>query len=147
NGRVYVSYVDAQSGEVYADSARDGVHFGADRLVATYSLYSSSCFAFGTSIPAQPRRCVTPNPTLAVDATGGPRSGRVYLTFGNTGANSALDVYERVLDARLRPLPGFAAPRRVNRPDGVRRSDQFWPASALDQTTGDLWICFYDTRE
>jgi hypothetical protein len=30
------------------------------------------------------------------------------------------------------------APRRT-------RPDQFWPASAVDQSTGALWVCFYAT--
>ena len=35
--------------------------------------------------------------------------------------------------------------RRVNPPDGAVLSDQFLPASALDASTGALWVCWYDT--
>jgi hypothetical protein len=66
------------------------------------------------------------------------------VTFARTGANGAEDVFVSAFDGALQPLAGF--PRRVNRPDGPVRSDQFWPASAVDQATGALWVCFYDTR-
>jgi len=25
------------------------------------------------------------------------------------------------------------------------RADQFWPALAVDRSTGDIWVCYYDT--
>jgi hypothetical protein len=79
-----------------------------------------------------------------VDDSAGPFSGRVYVTYGDTGgAHREQDVYVSAYDPALVPI---VRRRRVNPADGPVRSDQFWPASAVDPTTGKLWVCFYDTR-
>jgi hypothetical protein len=56
------------------------------------------------------------------------------------GANRTPDVLVTTLDRGLRPL--FRA--QVNPPD-KGRTQQFFPAAAVDATTGVLWACWYDT--
>jgi len=53
------------------------------------------------------------------------------------------DVFLAALDPSLHP---FFTRRRINPPDGSVRADEFWPASAVDRSTGRLWTCYYDTR-
>jgi len=51
-------------------------------------------------------------------------------------------------DSRLRPLSGSplrGEHRIVARNPVLRHAVQFWVQSAVDQTSGDLWMCFYDT--
>jgi hypothetical protein len=54
-----------------------------------------------------------------------------------------------IFNSRLRALAGYPlhqtallvapTPKSAN-------ADQFWPASAVDPSTGAVWACFYDTR-
>jgi hypothetical protein len=92
----------------------------------------------GLATPAQPRRCVLPNPSLATDGT------TLYVTWADAAANGSEDVFVRGLTQSLGPAPGFeSGPRQVNPPDGSVSSDQFLPWSAYG--SGHLWVCDYDT--
>ncbi len=92
----------------------------------------------GLATPAQPRRCVLPNPSLATDGS------TLYVTWADAAANGSEDVFVRGLTQSLGPAPGFeSGPRQVNPPDGSVSSDQFLPWSAY--ASGHLWSCYYDT--
>ena len=107
----------------------DGRRFGLERAIGAPG--GGGC---PTGIPAQPRHCLRPNPVVVAD----PVRNRVYATWSQLAPNHSLDVEVVRIGA---------APRHVNPPDGRVVSDQFWPAPAVDPKTGDLWVCFYDTRE
>jgi hypothetical protein len=124
---VYVAWMQLAD-LLVARSTDAGVSFGRAGTIATVPP-ASVC---GFPIPAQPL-CVWQNPVLTVDRG----RGRVYVSWSGPGANGALDVFADRLGDH---------PRQVNPPDGRFPSDQFWPAAAVDQSTGRLWICFYDTR-
>jgi hypothetical protein len=148
SGTVYVAWVSA--GDVYVDRSDDGQHFGHDLLVDNaVGLPVGHCdFPISsTGIPAQPLRCITPAPLVAVDNTAGPNAGRVYVTYSGAGVGGKQqDVFVAAYDPVLQPLLGGRAARQlVNPPDGRIPEDQFLPASAVDQSNGDLWVCFYDT--
>jgi hypothetical protein len=68
----------------------------------------------------------------------------VYVTYGDTGAGRDQDVFVAAYDPTLRPL--FVRQRIAGAPSRFR-SDQFWPASAVDASTGIVWTCFYDTAD
>jgi len=125
-------------------STDGGAHFGrrrvADRIV---SLPGRPCdLAPALSIPAQPRRCVSPAPTIGVDRTRGGRAGQVYVTYSKSGPDGKeQDVYVHVYNRKLSSRGTF----RVNPPDGGRASDQFLPVSAVDESTGRVWVCYYAT--
>lgn len=145
DGTVYVGFWNALGGGVYLDVSHDGGNtFGHDVLVDPTRGHST-CSPRGISIPAQPVNCVRPNPIVSVDNSPGPFGGRVYVSYGDTGARGRKeqDVFVAEFDAALRPL---LRRHQVNPRDGAVRSDQFWPASAVDPSTGILWTCFYDTR-
>jgi len=127
-GVVYVAWNEV--GGIALDSSDSrGRRFGRDRHLADVPL-ASRC---GFHIPAQPTTCVWPNPVVTTDRV----RGRIFVTYSAMGANAALDVFVVRLSGQ---------PRQVNPPD-EGPSDQFWPASAVDQSTGRLWVCFYDTRD
>ncbi len=150
-GTVYITWVS--NGDVQLDHSADGTHFGTDleldKAIGIPTTVRQCGFPLGsTALPAQPRRCVTPAPLVSVDNSGGPRAGTVYVTYGAAGeGGKEQDVFVAAFDPALRQLLGMpVGPRRqVNPPDGPIASDQFLPASAVDQSTGDLWVCFYDT--
>jgi hypothetical protein len=64
----------------------------------------------------------------------------VLVVYDDVGANRTPDVYVTALDAKLRPL--FRA--RVTPPDSGK-TQQFFPAAAVDASTGVMWACWYDT--
>jgi hypothetical protein len=102
----------------------------------------------GIVIPAQPRTCVNSNPTVAVDASGGRYSGRVYVSYARTEFRGRQAAHVAVFDSRLTPLlpdPDTREGRAVAPASAARGADQFWPQPAVDRTTGVVWMCFYDT--
>lgn len=130
----------------YVSSSVDGRKFGTPKLVAPAVVRPDrSCHTFRARIPAQPKRCVSPNPTIAVDASNGPRSGRVYVVWGSTSLNQSQDVYAAAFDPDLRPLLGVGHLKQVNPAEGFPGPDQFLPTAAVDQSSGDLWACYYQT--
>ncbi len=139
-GELYVAW--AELARIAADSSTDGgTSFGLDRAVAQVQPASRTVCRL---IPAQPANCMQHNPIVAADTSAGPRSGRVYVTFGNPTVTGTWDVYAAAFNRVLRPL--LDAPVVVHPTDGPRPADQFWPAAAVDPVTGRLWVCFYDTR-
>jgi len=144
DGAVYVGFWNALGRGVYLDVSHDGGDtFGPDVIVDPIHGHSS-CTPDGISIPAQPANCVRPNPIVSVDNSAGPFAGRVYVSYGDTRLRGLKeqDVFVAAFDPSLRLL--FRRHQVSSR--GAVRSDQFWPASAVDPSTGILWACFYDTR-
>ena len=140
-GTVLVSWLTLDQ-RVFLDRSTDGGdHFGKDVLVTVAAqLPSGFCHFGGTALPAQPKRCVAAAPLVTADAT----AARVYVTYGAAGSSGReQNVYVSSYDAlSLAPL---VAQRQINPPDGAVTSDQFFPASAVDPSTGRLWACWYDT--
>jgi hypothetical protein len=148
NGTVYVAWDDSTSASLkVARSTDGGLHFGAARTVATFVIVTIPHCGTGIVIPAVKFGCLHPTPLVSVDASGGRYSGRVYVTYAQTDFQGSHGVRAAVLDARLRPLTGSG--QNLGLPvtkAGATRSDQFLPASAVDQTDGRVWVCFYDTK-
>jgi hypothetical protein len=144
DGTVYVGFWNVFGLGIYLDVSHDGGEtFGRDALVDPIR-GESNCISAGISIPAQPVNCVRPNPVVSVDNSRGRFAGRVYVTYGDSGVRrKQQDVFVAAFNPSLQPV--FRR-HRITPPDGAVRSDQFWPASAVDPSTGILWSCFYDTR-
>jgi hypothetical protein len=97
------------------------------------------------AIPAQPRRTIDAEAGLAWDRSGSPRQGRVYLVYTdrpNTTSNDT-DIYLRWSD---NSGTNWSAPIRVNDDPVGNVKSQFLPRIALDQTTGNIAVSFYDSR-
>jgi hypothetical protein len=95
---------------------------------------AATCLIFGRFVmPQQTVKCLGPNPTVTLAAK------RVFVTYGVNGADRTQDVSIAVFDRALRPV--WRGPIG----DVKKKADQFWPASALDASTGKLWACYYDT--
>jgi hypothetical protein len=94
-------------------------------------------------IPPQPDRSVDAEPGLAWDRTGGAHNGRVYLVYTREVKNESdnTDIFVRYSDDGGIT---WSAPVRVN--DDATRNSQFLPKIALDPTTGNLAVVWYDSR-
>jgi len=85
-------------------------------------------------------------PSGAVDVSGGPNSGNVYVVWTNIGVPGVntgdADIYcARSTDGGTT----FATPVRVNQ--DVGSSSQWFPWIACDPLTGQLAVVFYDRRD
>ena len=73
----------------------------------------------------------------------------MYVTYTLTDFQGDKGIAVTAFDSRLRPLVGYAVDKKPQlvapTPTSVN-ADQFWPASAVDPSTGTVWACFYDTR-
>jgi ABC-type dipeptide/oligopeptide/nickel transport system permease subunit len=132
---VYLAGVDARLGVWLARSADEGRHFTVRQAAPLALNDAANCIRTGPYPFAQQAiRCLGPNPTVTVGR------GRTYVTYALLAPNQTWDVRVAVFDAELRPLwRGRIGPAEA------RPSDQFWPVSAVDARTGELWACFYDT--
>jgi hypothetical protein len=141
DGSVFVAWMTSDKRIFLARSTDGGDHFASPLAAGTaVSAGLGPCNFGGTRLLAQPHRCVAPAPLVTVDR---PRA-RVFVTFGAAGASGReQNVYVTAYEAgTLAPL---LVRHRINPPDGRRASDQFLPVSAVDESTGRLWACWYDT--
>jgi hypothetical protein len=127
-------------GKLFVNVDRDGLGpagFGDRVFVADTHVGG---FAF---IPPQPDRSVDAEPGLAWDRTGRAHPGRVYLVYTQEQQNESgdTDVYVRHSDDNGAT---WSAGGRVN--DDPTANSQFLPKLALDLTTGNLAVVWYDSR-
>jgi hypothetical protein len=94
-------------------------------------------------IPAQPGRTIDAEGNLAWDRSGGPHNGRVYLVYVDRPSTSSdnTNIFVRYSDDNGAT---WSAPVAVD-PIGNGKS-QLQPAIAVDQTTGNVAVTWYDTR-
>ena len=97
------------------------------------------------AIPAQPRRTIDAEAGLAWDRSGGPHQGRLYLVYTDRPSTTSADtdIYLRYSDDQGLV---WSAPVHVNDDTPGNGKSQFLPRIALDQTTGNLAVSFYDCR-
>jgi hypothetical protein len=144
NGQVLVTYQDAVNGQggshIYTALDPDGLGpagFDTPRLLA-----SSNVGGFDY-IPAQANRSVDGEANLAWDRTGGAHTGRVYeiWTQENGSETDDMDIMLQYSDDN-----GTTWSPAVRLNDDNTRNSQFNPAIALDQTTGNVAVSWYDAR-
>jgi hypothetical protein len=135
---VYLAWTDDRRNVFVTRSAAGGISFGRPILVARASGPPSAlCGYSGVAIRAQPRRCITTDPSIVA------APHRVYVTWtGPTRGGTDQDVFVRAFSPQLEPM---TAPVRVAAGEAVVRGDRFHGAMSFDRTDGRLWICFYDT--
>ena len=150
SGIVYVAWSDSTNYSVkVARSTDGGAHFEPERNVASFTIVPIPHCGSGIVIPALRLACVQADPIVAVDTSRGPYSGRVYVTYAQTEFQGDEGAAVAVFNSRLRALAGYPATGHglqvAPTPKG-QHADQFWPQSAVDPSTGAVWLCFYDTR-
>ncbi len=137
-GAVYLAWTDDHRRVFVARSGNGGGSFAGPALVASPAGPPSAlCGYSGVAVRAQPRRCITTDPSVVVGA------GRVYVTWTGPGRGGIdQDVFVRSFSRLLRPL---TRPVHVSVSEAARRGDQFLAASSFDRAGDRLWVCFYDT--
>jgi hypothetical protein len=144
NGEVMLTYQNPTGGEgpatIYTALDPDGL--GPMGFQPTRTVTTTNVGGFDY-IPAQMNRSVDAEAGLAWDRTGGPHNGRLYLmyTTEQPQESSDLDIQLRYSDDQGAT---WSTELRVNK-DATTRS-QFLPRIALDQTTGNVAISWYDCR-
>ena len=134
-GALYLAGVDARLGVWLARSIDGGRHFTVRQAAPLALNNAANCVRNGKYVFAQQAiSCLGTNPTVTVGR------GRTYVTYATLSPNQTWDVGIAVFDAKLQPLwRGRIGPAEE------KPADQFWPTSAVDAQTGELWACFYDT--
>jgi hypothetical protein len=148
SGLVYVAWDDSSAYSLkIARSTDGGAHFEPEHTIVTFSIVPIPSCGDGIVIPASLRTCIHANPIVSVDRSRGKRSGRVYVSWAQTDFGGDEGVRVKAFGGRLGTLlsarDGAGVPV-APKPVAVR-PDQFWPASAVDSSTGALWVCYYDT--
>jgi len=144
NGQVMVTYQDATNGQggshIYTAVDPDGLGpsgFQDPRLLA-----HSRVGGFDY-IPAQPHRSVDAEANLAWDRSSGANRGRVYEIWTQESPNES-DNTDIMLQHSDDNGLTWTPPVRLN--DDATTNSQFNPAIALDQTTGNVAVSWYDAR-
>src|ERR1043166_607878 len=146
NGEVMIAYQDNGSGEgpdtILVNVDRNGLAAGGFGPVSTASSINVGGFAF---IAAQPNRSIDSEIGLAWDHSGGPHHGRIYLMYtdrANINTDDT-DIYVRYSDNMG---TNWSSRVRVNDDPSGNGKSQFLPKLALDQTSGNIAVCWYDSR-
>ncbi|MEJ5263417.1 MAG: hypothetical protein WHT45_12090 [Ignavibacterium sp.] len=148
NGEVYAAFaiydnwgtgVYGEDAIGFAKSTNGGVSFTKARI------YSAPNFGIrGNLKPTNIR--VSSFPSMAVDRSGGPRNGYIYIVWPQRGVAPAGSDPDIVL---IRSTDGgntWSSPVRVNNDALNNGKDQYYPWCTVDQSTGALHIVFYDNR-
>jgi hypothetical protein len=143
-GQVMVTYQNAVNGQggtnIYTAVDPDGLGpagFGAGTFVAHSHVGG---FDF---IPAQPDRSIDAEANLAWDRSGGAHNGRVYLVWTEETPNESANT-----DIMLQHSDdnGATWSPAVKLNDDNTTNSQYDPSIALDQSSGDVALSWYDTR-
>jgi hypothetical protein len=146
NGQVMTTYQDNFSGTgpdtIKINVKPDGL--GSMPFGPQITATSTNVGGFAP-IPAQPNRTIDADAFLAWDRSGGPHNGRVYLQYTDRANTStaATQIYVRYSDDNGAT---WSDPVRVNDDPLTNGKSHFWPAIAVDQTTGAVAVTWYDTR-
>jgi hypothetical protein len=144
NGQVMITYQDPTGGQGPAliETALDPDGLGPMGFQQARRVTITQVGGFDY-LPAQNDRSVDAEAGLAWDRTGGPHNGRLYLMYTTEVPQESND-----MDIQLRYSDNqgisWSAELRVN-DDSTTRS-QFLPRIAIDQTTGNVAITWYDCR-
>jgi hypothetical protein len=146
NGQVIVAYQNNLSG-VGPDAIKINVDpdgLGPAPFQPVIIATSTQVGGFAP-LPAQPDRTVDSEAGLAWDRSGGPHNGRIYLMYTDRPSTTSADtdIYVRYSDDQG---TNWSARVRVNDDPVGNGKSQFLPKLALDQTSGNIAVCFYDCR-
>src|SRR4029450_4133021 len=94
-------------------------------------------------IPAQPNRSIDAEANLAWDRSGGTHNGRVYLVWTQETPNGS-DNTDIMLQRSDNNGATWSPAIKLN--DDLTTNSQYNPAIALDQSSGNVAVSWYDTR-
>jgi hypothetical protein len=144
DGQVYVVYQNPTGGEgpatIYGALDPDGL--GPLGFNAAQVLQTTNVGGFDY-IPAQSGRSIDAESGLAWDRSGGPHNGRLYFVYVSEEPqeSSNTDINVSYSDDNGTT---WSTPVRVN--DDTGTNSQFNPKIAIDNTTGNIALAWYDAR-
>lgn len=133
NGEVYIVwlYVSSNTYSVYfSKSVNGGASFGTGQIIAQGVKPDLPITTGGLTFPS-----------IAVDVSGGPRNGYIYVTFCDS-RNGDPDVF---LTRSTNGGTVWSTPVRVNNDNTGNGKLQSWPWIAVNET-GKIVIIYYDSR-
>jgi hypothetical protein len=136
SGDVYLSWV-SDAGLTIERSTDGGDHWSNPANFG--STGGKAC----PMIPATPTACANEFPEVAVDRSTGKYAGRVYVVFAIRTPSDRVGVFVNAFNRDLTEVAG--SPWRVDRPIDGAGADRFYPVVAVNQQSGVVWACFYDT--
>lgn len=144
SGQVAVAFQSSAGGNVGPDDAMISTDVGGlnGTFAAPVVAAHMQVGPFRT-IPAQPQRNISSTLSLSWDRSTGPHKGRLYLTYtdaGNTSTNDT-NIFERHSDDNGKT---WSAPVQVN--DDKTTNSQFFGHVAVDETSGNVGVAWYDAR-
>lgn len=86
-------------------------------------------------------------PSMAVDRSGGPQNGYIYLCWAQKNLAPAGSDADICFAYSANGGGSWSAPIRVNNDPINNGKPQFLPRISVDQTTGKIGIVYYDTRD
>lgn len=146
---VYDNWVAGGYGEdaiAFAKSTNGGTTWTSSRIYG--ALTPNGSFNFGIRGNLKPSSIrVSSFPSMAVDRTGGPNNGYIYIIWPQKTVAPAGTDPDIVLIRSTNGGTSWSAPVRVNNDPMNNGKDQYYPWCNVDQSTGRLNIVFYDSRE
>jgi hypothetical protein len=147
NGEVYVTYAiyDAWPGGEDAIGFSKSTDGGATWTHAR--IYSAVNFGIRGNLSSKSGIRVASFPVMAVDRTSGTYSGNIYICWPQRGVSPAGTDPDIVLIKSTDGGSTWSSPVRVNDDAMNNGKDQYFPWCTVDQSTGQLMLVFYDSRD
>jgi hypothetical protein len=149
NGEVYVAFAVYIDGSV--STGEDGIGFvkstdGGLTWSAPMYAYQATNFGIRGTLSSKSGIRVASFPSMAVDRTGGPRNGWIYMTWPQRNVAPAGSDPDIVLIRSTDGGATWSSPVRVNDDPLNNGKDQYYSWCTVDQATGQLMLVFYDSR-
>ncbi|KAA0207473.1 MAG: T9SS type A sorting domain-containing protein [Ignavibacteria bacterium] len=139
-GSVYFASVNGNT-ILMARSTNGGVSFSSSTTVLNAVPAGTICSGRYTV-----KNCIRTNnfPRVAVDNSFGPYRGTIYVVTEINPANNPNDLADVVLVRSTDNGQTWSSPLRLN--DDNTSTDQWMPAISVDNNTGKVFVCWYDSR-
>jgi hypothetical protein len=159
NNNTGINIQTGPNGEVYATWAiydeyanpEDAIGFakstdGGATWTPGTRIYSHSNFGIMTQSLAPKNIRANSFPSMAVDRSSGLMNGSIYITFTARGVLPAGSDPDILMIKSVDGGNTWSQPVRVNDDPVNNGKDQYFNWCTVDQTTGSLYIVFYDSR-
>ena len=140
NGEVYATWAVYIDGSV--SSGEDGIGFakstnGGVTWSAPSYAYQATNFGIRGYLSSKNSIRVSSFPSMAVDRSGGPNNGNIYITWSQRGVSPAGSDPDIVLVKSTNGGTSWSSPVRVNDDPLNNGKDQYYSWCTVDQSTGN----------
>jgi hypothetical protein len=147
NGDVYVCYAvydanwtDGEDAIGFSKSTDGGATWTGTRA------YDHLNFGIRGTLSSKGGMRVNSFPSMAVDRSGGPNDGNIYICWPQRSVAPAGNDPDVIMVKSTDGGTTWSAPFRVNDDALNNGKDQIFPWCTVDQSTGQLMVVFYDSR-